>query len=510
MNNLRILNSKEKKKIIEQVKNYFGIENLELDYIFLMSDERKVYLVSEDAARVELDMLRVNSLGLYFGAFEDNFRLSIEGAQLIGRKAKKNVVELKDDTKWLEGNDIKNTKWKRLKPKSEFYLFIPREEKLLKLYESYPKITDIFPVNSVGVLTTRDNFVIDFDKETLKRRFRMFCDKKLPDEIIGQTFGLKDKSNWKLKDARKNVMEDENREDSITQILYRPFDVRWIFYHNEVIERPRKEVMQHMMQENIGLITNRQVNGEFRHALCSNIIINDCTVSLETKERSYLFPLYLYQKKDNPKKRSHRSIMMLFEPEADYLAKKPNISQVIIEQLTMDFGKTPSPEQIFYYIYAILYSNIYRTKYAEFLKMDFPRIPFTKDYKLFNKIAEYGKRLVDLHLLKDPEQPPESPLTKGELKGVVKFQGKGNFKVEKLRYDENRISINQNQYFEGITKDVWEYQIGGYQVCNKWLKDRKGRSLSLDDIKHYCNIVTSIQKTIEIQKAIDESYVKIE
>ena len=106
MNNLRILNSKEKKKIIEQVKNYFGIENLELDYIFLMSDERKVYLVSEDAARVELDMLRVNSLGLYFGAFEDNFRLSIEGAQLIGRKAKKNVVELKDDTKWLEGNDI--------------------------------------------------------------------------------------------------------------------------------------------------------------------------------------------------------------------------------------------------------------------------------------------------------------------------------------------------------------------------------------------------------------------
>ena len=106
MNNLRILNSKEKKKIIEQVKNYFGIENLELDYIFLMSDERKVYLVSEDAARVELDMLRVNSLGLYFGAFEDNFRLSIEWAQLIGRKAKKNVVELNDDTKWLEGNDI--------------------------------------------------------------------------------------------------------------------------------------------------------------------------------------------------------------------------------------------------------------------------------------------------------------------------------------------------------------------------------------------------------------------
>ena len=115
-------------------------------------------------------------------------------------------------------------------------------------------------------------------------------------------------------------------------------------------------------------------------------------------------------------------------------------------------------------------------------------------------MAEYGERLVDLHLLKSTEID----------KPAARLQGKGNFKVEKLRYDENRLYINQSQYFEGITKDIWEYQIGGYQVCDKWLKDRKGRSLSLVDIKHYCNIVTSIQKTIEIQKKIDEVYVKIE
>ncbi len=421
-----------------------------------------------------------------------------------------------DKYKWLESHYIKTTKWKRLKPKSEFYLFIPREEKLLKVYESYPKITEIFPVNSVGIVTARDNFVIDHDKETLKRRIRMFGDEKTPDEIIRQTFNLRDKTNWKLKEVREELRVDENWQDSITQILYRPFDVQWIFYHNTVIERSRREVMQHMMQENLGLVTVRQVaEGVFNHVFVSNNII-ESRVTLSNKGIAFLLPLYIYQKKDNPKKQSFGKVMMLFEPEAEYGVKKPNISPSVIEQLTKDFRKTPSPEQIFFYIYAVLYSNTYRTKYAEFLKIDFPRIPFTKDYKLFIKMAEYGKRLVDLHLMKSPEiQPPEPPLTKGELKGVVKFQGKGDFKVEKLTLkpvqgDENHLYINQSQHFEGITKDVWEYQIGGYQVCDKWLKDRKGRSLSLDEIKHYCNIVTSIQKTIEIQKAIDEAYLKIE
>ncbi|GEM_PF-1613659 len=159
-----------------------------------------------------------------------------------------------------------------------------------------------------------------------------------------------------------------------------------------------------------------------------------------------------------------------------------------------------TPEEIFYYIYAVLYSNIYRTKYAEFLKIDFPRVPFTKDYDLFSKMGGYGKRLVDLHLLKSGELDPP----------VAKFQGKGENKIEKLRYveKENRVYINQNQYFEGIPKEVWEYQIGGYQVCDKWLKDRKGRPL--DDIRTYCRIATAIQKTIEIQKAIDIIYPEAE
>jgi predicted helicase len=220
----------------------------------------------------------------------------------------------------------------------------------------------------------------------------------------------------------------------------------------------------------------------------------------ESTTQSYLFPLYLYQGKNNPKKGSPGGLMMLFEPKKDYEVKKPNISPALIEQLTKNFKKAPSPEQIFYYIYAVLYANTYRQKYAEFLKTDFPRIPFTGDYQLFIRMGEHGKGLVDLHLLKSSEL--DSP--------IAKLQGKGDYKVEKVKYGKECVYINEDQCFEGIKPEVWQYQVGGYQVCYKWLKDKKGRLLSLDEIKNYCKIITALQKTIEIQKAIDDIYPEIE
>ena len=134
----------------------------------------------------------------------------------------------------------------------------------------------------------------------------------------------------------------------------------------------------------------------------------------------------------------------------------------------------------------MLYSNIYRAKYAEFLKIDFPRIPFTKDFKLFQKVSDLGKELTDLHLLK----------SKSLSNPVSKFQGDGTGIVEKPEYyeKEKKVLINKEQYFEGMEKEVWEYQIGGYQVCDKWLKDRKGKSLTLDDVRHYCKIVSALKR----------------
>jgi len=259
--------------------------------------------------------------------------------------------------------------------------------------------------------------------------------------------------------------------------------------------------MQHMANENIALLLPRRAN-DWHHAFISQNIAIDVAISSASREANYFFPLYLYIETDKPKKksRSFGGAFMLFEANEPYTIKKPNISESIIQILLSTYGKQPTPEEIFFYIYAVLYSSVYRTKYAEFLKIDFPRIPFTRDYKLFSKIAGYGKRLVDLHLLKAPDiEPP-----------IVSFHGKGNYKVEKLRYGQEKLYINKDQYFENIAPEVWEYRIGGYQVCDKWLKDRKGRTLSLDEIKIYCKIVTSLQKTIEIQKVIDEIYPEVE
>jgi predicted helicase len=388
-------------------------------------------------------------------------------------------------------SDIKTIKWKKLNPTSPYYFFVVREEKGREVYEKFWKITDVFPVNVTGIVTARDDFVIDFSKEALKRRIAMFRNPSMPDDLIKQTFKLKDTRGWKLTEARKELAKDENWDRYFAGILYRPFDVREIYYTPKMVDWGRPEVMRHMLQENLGLILPKRVETKipWQHVLCTNQLVDHVAVSLKTID--YVFPLYLYP--DTDKKD-------LFSQKKKSEKRQPNINPKLFTVVSEVYKKGPAPEDMFYYTYAVLYSNIYRTKYAEFLKIDFPRIPFTKDYTLFTKTGEYGKQLVDLHLLKSTELDPP----------IAKFQGKGENNVENVSYEKARVYINKDQYFEGIEKEIWEYQIGGYQVVAKWLKDRKKRKLSLDDIKHYCKMVTAIKKTIEIQKNIDFLYPDIE
>ena len=399
---------------------------------------------------------------------------------------------------YLSKKDIKSTKWERLKPSEPYYFFIPKDFSLQAKYDKFWKVNDIFGRWSFGVTTSRDQFVVGFTKEEIIQRLRVFTG-NLPDELVKTSLSLKDTDTWKLSEARQKI-KDQPVEENIYPYAYRPFDNRWICYNPSLIERERKDVMQHIQnKENFGLnLTRRLRDPKWDHIYVTSHITDKTLLS--SRDNCYFFPLYIYPEDKQAGKQSSVRNLMLFEPQIDYGARKPNISPGLIEQLTKHFKKTPPPEQIFFYIYVVLYSDIYRTKYSEFLKIDFPRIPFAKDYKLFGKMAEYGKSLVDLHLLKSPEldQP------------IAKFQGKGDNRVEKLHYDHSQLFINKDQYFEGVEPGVFEYQIGGYQVCEKWLKDRKDRKLSLDDIKHYCNIVTAIKNTIEIQKKIDTIYQKVE
>jgi len=418
----------------------------------------------------------------------------------IKKKGLKKKVMHRDDWgfrqikyNWLKNNDVKSTRWKKLTPKSEFYFFVPREEKLLAKYQKYSKITDILPTNSVGIVTSRDRFAIDANKSELEKRIRMFRDENISDIIVRQAFNLKDTTNWQIKNARKKVRAVNNWESQITPILYRPFDQQWIFYHDAVIERMRKDVMRHMMQDNLALCVGRagQVVGlekPWNVVFCTEYITD---LNLFYRGGNVNFPLYLYPEED-----------LYNNNRAKTYQREVNIQPRLFETLQKTYGRKSNPEQVLYYIYAVLYSNTYRKKYAEFLKSDFPRIPFCNDYKLFRAMASAGGKLVDLHLMKSSRLD----------KPISKFEGKGDNLVDKPKYDEKNklVYINTGRYFGPVNKDIWEYQIGGYQVMDKWLKDRKGKRLSLENIKHYCRIATAIRETITVQKKIDEIYAHIE
>lgn len=400
---------------------------------------------------------------------------------------------------WLNKHNIKNVKWKKVFPYPKFYLFIPTDDKLANHYYSFYKVTEIFPVNSVGIVTSRDKFVIDFDKKKLENRIRHFIDPKTDNEILKQTYHLIENQSWKIKEQREKLRNDLDWKDSITKILYRPFDERWILYHDEMIERTRKDVMKHMLEENIGLIMSRQLDKSGVLSVFVNNSLIDAHSITSAVSISYLFPLYLYEERKE-KKKNPISQILLFEPESKYRTRQPNINHELFEELKTSFKKEVTPEEIFYYIYAVLYSNTYRRKYAEFLKIDFPRVPFTKDYKLFIQLGKLGKHLADLHLLK----------SKDLEKSISKFPIDGSNKVEKPKYENQKVWINKEQYFDGLKEEVWQYQIGGYQVCEKWLKDRKERILSLDEIKTYSKIVTALSKTIELQNEIDKYFEEVE
>ena len=392
---------------------------------------------------------------------------------------------------WLSSNHVKSTRWKLLTPKSEFYFFVPRDEELFGAYQGYTKLTDIFPVNSVGVVTSRDDFAIANTAQELKRRIRMFRDESISDNMIKQAFGLKDKAGWKTKDTREKVLAEKSWEQQILPILYRPFDRRWIFYNETVIERTRKEVMRHFVHDNLGLCVGRagQVVGSEKP--WNVVFCAECMQDLNLFYRggNVNFPLYLYPEED------------LYNNGPEY-NRQVNIAREVWSALENAYGLRPKPEAILHYIYAVLYSNVYRQRYAEFLKSDFPRIPFCADYKVFGKVAGLGEKLVALHLMNWDRL----------AKPVAKFEGKGDNLVAEVAYNQSKKAayVNPAQYFGPIGKDIWDYQIGGYQVMAKWLKDRKGRRLSLDDIKHYCRITAAIKETIAAQKRIDAIYEDIE
>ncbi len=402
---------------------------------------------------------------------------------------------------WLEKKDFSVRNYKRIKPKSPWYFFIPRDTSKITEYLKWKKINDIFPINVTGIVTARDSFVIGFDKSEIRNRIMQFRNLALSDEIIKRSYGLKDTRGWKLSEVRKDLSLDENWDTYWEKLLYRPFDIRTIYYTPKMVDWGRPEYMSNLFHQNVSICFMRQFSGNvpYSHFLISEHMVDNRTF-FSSKGIIQQAPLYIYPDKSEKKKKLLSQILM-FEPSTDYGTRKPNISPEIFNELESYYGKQPIAEEILYYVYSIFYSNVYREKYFEYLKIDFPRVPFTRNFKLFKKMTEYGEELMNLHLMKS--KLLDDPISKYRGKGAAD-------RIEKITYDEKEkhIYINKEKYFDNIEPEYWNYHIGGYQVLQKYLKDRKGRLM--DDPRFFCRIAASIHYTIKLQKKIDSIYEKVE
>ncbi len=396
-----------------------------------------------------------------------------------------------DKYQWLTKKKFNPRHYKRIKPQSPFYFFVRRDDSIMKRYNKWKGINEIFPLHSVGLVTARDEVTIKESPEQMLNAVLTYS--KAERRVLRQLTGIKDGS--RLEQFRKDVSNPDKKK--IVPILYRPFDVRYTYYTgiaNGFHERPRKEVMSHMLVgENLGIVVSRQSKASelWRHVLIADNMVESSYVSNNTSEIGYLFPLYVYPIKNDLFNNG-------FTKSNGNDGPRPNIDKKIWNKLQKIYGSI-SPEDVLHYIYAVLYSNVYRERYNEFLKYDFPRIPFTKNIELFKKMSELGRQLAELHLLKsDMLYPP-----------VAKFEGRGNNTVEEISYDPKnmRVYINKEQYFAPVSEEAWNYYIGGYQVLRKWLKDRKGKKI---DPMHYLKIVTAIVRTIELQRKIDDIYKQVD
>ena len=430
------------------------------------------------------------------------------------RSSSKNVYHAdlhglrKDKYQWLAEQDISNTKWKTIAPQSPFYLFAQQNTALMPEYDQCWQVTEICPVNSNGTKTNRDGLLIDMDKYQLMQRMSDLAEMDLSDGMIKEKYSLEDGPYWNTSRERKKVREIDWRSKT-TKILYRPFDVRWIHYQQNLIEIGRGgsgiKVLRHMLAgENLALITTRQVTSNiFAHTFCTKYLVEMKTCSHDRATNT--FPLYFYPSEKPPA----ATLFDMDTPTEAPGGRKPNLSPKFIAdfaaKLSMQFiqdGKgdreqTFGPEDIFNYMYAVFHSPTYRSRYAEFLKIDFPRLPLTSKPQLFRELCTLGQQLVDLHLMET-----KAPKITG-------YPVAGDNTVEKVRYMEpvddvkGKVWINPTQYFEGISKEVWEFCIGGYQVCDKWLKDRKGRQLTYDDLTHYQQVVSALAETMKLMNNID-------
>lgn len=411
---------------------------------------------------------------------------SIQHFDLFGKR------EFKYD--FLNSNNLKSISWNQIKIDNDNCFFTSKDLSTDKGYLKYISISDLMPLNNSGIQTKCDNISINESIEELKKVVSLFQNESI--EKLKTIFIREESSGWNFQNAKDDLIK--NPAVVFAKYNYRPFDFRNIVYtgtSSGFLGRSRSIVMKHFInQPNIGICLMRQFfqDAPYSHIYATNSLIDERTM-YSNRGGTYLFPLYIY-----PETKAQQTIVQSTE-------RQPNLNKEIVKQIADKLGLTFTNEKettkdvfapidILDYIYAVLHSPTYREKYKEFLKIDFPRVPFPKDKKTFWQLVNIGSQIRQIHLL-------ESPTVE---KYITQYPIDGDNVVTKPKYQDGKVYINDTQYFNNVPHTAWEFYIGGYQPAQKWLKDRKDRKLEFDDILHYQKIIVVLTETDRLMKEINK------
>jgi predicted helicase len=309
------------------------------------------------------------------------------------------------------------------------------------------------------------------------------------------------KKGWNIYKGWENLQNSSDISEYIKPISYRPFDKRFIIYEDKLVWRVVKNIMQHFLNiENVGLITIRRSR---KNQLWNFVGVTDCVVSgstaISSLDINYVFPLYLKPEKNNGFTQPNLNMSIVKQ-----IAKRIGIAKLDEKQFSAysikDEFNQLTPLNIFDYVYGVLHSPRYREKYKEFLKIDFPKIPYPANVDEFWHYSKAGSKLRKLHLMEGIF--PDNSL--------ANYTVEGNNVVDKVRFEPRgdyqslgKVFINDTQYFDNVPQNAWDFYIGGYQPAQKWLKDKKGKALSFDDVIHYQKIINILVNTMEEMGKID-------
>ena len=408
-------------------------------------------------------------------------------------------------------NSFDTITWENVEANAPFFLFKPQEQLLRTEYESGWSIQDVMPARNVGIATSRDSLTIRYSPQEVLETVRSFA--AMPAEQAREYYKLgPDARDWTVQLAQADVNSNHSRESFVKPIIYRPFDVRYTYYTGKTrgfISMPRYEFMKNLLQPNVAMYVGRQGlaigNEEWNLLFCGKTIED---YNLFRRGNNACIPLWIYPTE-------HEKAMGI-EREA-------NLAPKFVSQVAERIGDTLAPEDIFHYAYAVFHAPTYRTRYAAFLKTDFPRLPLPPDAETFRALAALGAKLTALHLLEDPTLQQHG----------IGFPVPGSHTVKKMRTAERyvpaptpppgavapelgaggrssgRVKLNDDEYFDNVPPEAWEFRVGGYQPAAKWLEDRAGRALTSDDITHYRRMIAAMRDTAALLPQVDAAFLAL-